>query len=352
MPPDLPTPTPDIRAPIKIFPTIRATAVLGLFELVESTKQLDFIFRKSGINPRQVRDRQQEIPLSNFLLLLANAAQSTNDGAFGLHLGLRSQLPDLGLLGYIMLNSPNVYEALRQMTRYYNYHQRGAEISLEPSGDTVHLVYGLSSQTEHLGRREDAEMSLASYFSFVKDLVGMPTFPAEVLFEHPEPPYSGEHIRLFRCPVRFCRPENALIYKKTSLFRPVARADHELLKVLLDYMAQLVSERPRDEDMVGHVQYHVARMLRNGNLDFDRLTTVLGVSSRTLRRRLALEGTSFRELVTRTRLELARDYLTHPSMTVTEVAYLLGYASSSAFSRALRKLTGMTPREFRQKFDH
>lgn len=348
----MPTPTPDIRVPIKIFPTIRATAVLGLFELVESTKQLDFIFRKSGVNPRQVRDRQQEIPLSSFLLILANAAQSTDDGALGLHLGLKSQLPDLGLLGYIMLNAPNVYEALRQMVRNYNYHQRGAELTLEPSGDTVRLVYGLSSRTEHLGRREDAEMSLASYFSFIKDMVGMPTFPAEVHFEHPEPPYSGEHMRLFRCPVWFCRPENALVYKKTSLFRPVARADNELFKVLLDYMARLASERPREEDLVGHVQFHLAKMLRNGSLDFERLASILGVSSRTLRRKLAREGVRFHELVGRTRLELARDYLIQPSMTVTEVAYLLGYTSPSSFSRALRRQTNMTPSAFRRKFNH
>ena len=333
---------------VRTFPMIRAGAACGLIDFIARPELTEEIVQRSGIALNVILDRNKELPLSQFMQLLNIAAEVTDNPYLGLHLGLRSELPQLGILGYVMLNAHTILAALNRLEKYYNFHQQGTEIRISSDRENTRLIYGVTASGTP-DRRQDAEMSIASFFSFVNALAGTRTTPRAVHFTHPEPEKSTEHHRLFRCPVWFDQPENCLVYSNDTLLKPVADADKELLHVLEDYLERIVAELPSEDDLPGLVAYHISAILRGGTPSAELVAERMGLSSRTLRRHLAEENTSFREIVQGTREKAARDYLEHTTLPITEIAFLLGYSGLSAFNHAFHCWTQKSPREFRKE---
>ncbi len=331
---------------MRTFPMIRGAAATGLSRLLSKDLAED-IFRKLNLSPQMVEDRNREIPLSQFIELLNYVVEATGNDALGLQLGARSTLEQLGLLGYIMRNSTTLVAALRRLERFYNFHQQGAHIFLKTEVEHIMLGYGITA-SDIPSRRQDAEMSIASCFAFVNTLADTPVYPRQVWFEHAEPESSTAHHRLFRCPVLFDQSANALLYRHDNLLRPVLGADQGLLLILEDYMGRILTELPKDNDLPGIVEYHVSNMLRGGTPDMRTISRLLGMSQRTLRRRLEEYNLSFRDIVGNTRMRMAMEYLRETRLPITEVAFLLGYASPSAFTHAFQRWTGDNPYTYRK----
>ncbi|MFW5490204.1 MAG: AraC family transcriptional regulator [Desulfovibrio sp.] len=345
--------TPDARAArhlnasgMRTFPMIRGAAAAGLTRLLgrDSTEE---VLRKLGLPLKMVEDRHQEIPLSLFLELLNHVVEVTGNDALGLQLGVRSTLDQLGLLGYIMRNSTTLVAALRRLERFYNFHQQGARIFLKTEPEHILLGYGIvASNTPN--HRQDVEMTIASCFAFVNQLVDDSVYPKQVWFEHAEPESSTAQHRLFRCPVLFNQPLNALLYRHDTFLRPVPGADQRLLLILEDYMGRILTELPDDRDLPGIVEYHVSNMLRGGSPDMASVARLLGMSQRTLCRRLEEYNFSFRDIVANTRMRIAMEYLRESKLPITEIALLLGYSGPSSFIHAFQRWTGDTPNAYRK----
>jgi AraC-like DNA-binding protein len=300
-----------------------------------------------NLDPSTLNDPDNRIPFAHLVALYEQAARLTGDDAFGLHIGERVDPKLFDVLGYMVVNSSTLGEALDRLVRYHAIWSEGAIFSLEISKSRVRLGYEYAEEQSD-ACRHDCEMTLSIAVSFSRRVTGVDWTPHEVSFRHSKPKSVIEHQRIFRAPVRFNRPANELIFDSSLLALPVMKADPGLCEILDRQAEALLAKLPRQDGLINHVRQLLTEALNGGDPRLETISQKLGISVRTLQRKLREEGTSHQDLLDEMRSDLSRRYLREPELAICEVAYLLGFSEPSAFHRAFRRWTGLTPKEFRR----
>ncbi|SDT87271.1 transcriptional regulator, AraC family [Verrucomicrobium sp. GAS474] len=158
---------------------------------------------------------------------------------------------------------------------------------------------------------------------------------------------GGGHEAHYGCPVRWGARRNLLVFRAADLDLPFATYNAELLAMLGPQLEAELARRKSVRTVSEKVKWVVARSLEKGRVDMADIAREIGLGSRTLQRRIAEEGTTFRRLVDETRRELARRYLGQPSLALGEAAFLLGYEDPNSFFRAFSRWEGRTPGDWR-----
>lgn len=151
----------------------------------------------------------------------------------------------------------------------------------------------------------------------------------------------------FGCSVRIGTTSNRLTLNRSDLDRPFVSYNEELLEILTPALDQSLDEQQRGRSIARIVKWIMKRTLTGGRPDIHAVAKELGMSERTLQRRLAEENTNFKLLLTQARHEQAREYLADPSLDIKEVAFLIGYEDQNSFYRAFRLWEGVTPANWR-----
>lgn len=173
---------------------------------------------------------------------------------------------------------------------------------------------------------------------------GMEQFIAPTRVELKRPPEeTGAHHRYFRAPVKFRAKRNALIFDMADLERPFATYNAELLQMLQQHLDRREQQAQVEVSILDRVKWILRRTLAGGQSDVNLVAQELGMSVRTLQRRIVNEGKTFRELLVHVRQELVREYLSQPGIQIDEIAFLLGYKDVASFYRAFRAWEGTTP---------
>jgi AraC-like DNA-binding protein len=204
----------------------------------------------------------------------------------------------------------------------------------------------IGSTPLHPGR---AEFALAAALKLARDSTGHQIIPQQVSFAHPAPPDASEHRRFFRGPVRFGAGSTAMILSASDAARPMLGADEALSSVVRRRLEKALVERDlRDAGpFSGRVRRLMVEQLGGTTLTPSTVARALAVSGRTLSRRLADEGTSFRGILDDVRREFACALLQDRSLSVGDIAFFLQYSEPAAFHRAFRRWTGQAPGDFR-----
>jgi AraC-like DNA-binding protein len=162
---------------------------------------------------------------------------------------------------------------------------------------------------------------------------------------------SAEHREMyeaaFGCPVKFKAKRDAIIFRSTDLDLPFVGYNAELLEMLTPLLDQQLAQHKRKQSCTQQVKWVLKRLLGGPRPEISEVAKELGMSSRTLQRRITDEGSSYRQLLNDARQELARFYLREPSLSVSEIAYLLSYEDPSSFFRAFHEWEGTTPGEWK-----
>ncbi|CQR56019.1 AraC family transcriptional regulator [Paenibacillus riograndensis] len=153
----------------------------------------------------------------------------------------------------------------------------------------------------------------------------------------------------FGCPVRMGAPCNRLTLHRKDLDRPFVSYNEELLEILTPALDRSLGEQQRNRSISGMVKWIMKRSLTGGRPDIQAVAKELGISDRTLQRRLSDENTTFKHLLTQARHEQALEYLADSSLDIKEVAFMIGYADQNSFYRAFRLWEGDTPSNWRVK---
>jgi AraC-like DNA-binding protein len=154
--------------------------------------------------------------------------------------------------------------------------------------------------------------------------------------------------RFFGCKVRYGERRARIVLKAKDLAIPIPTADHRLLKILRQLAEAMLSESGHTGDgLVPKVERLVVDLLPRGMARAKVIATELGMSDRTLSRRLAGEGTSFDEILDRLRHDLAQRYITASNLSLGQIAFNLGYANQPAFTTAFKRWSGKSPSELR-----
>ena len=306
------------------------------------------LYEAIKLNPDVMTDPDQRIPFAQVVQLYERAAELTGDDAFGLHVGEAVDPKAFDVLGYAVINSPTLGEALDRMVRYNFIWTNGSWFSVDAGARLTRIVYDYLDDSIK-DRRHDSEMTLAAIATLGRIVTNANLSPVRVAFQHNRPGDTREHERIFQCPVEFDADKNQYFLDSTALALPIVRADPGLCAVLDRHAAELIAKYPRAVMLPDRVRTLIKNQLSGGNAAVDRIAEHLGMSSRTLQRKLQASGTSHQGLLDEMRHELALRYLQEPEMAVCEVAYLLGFSESSAFHRAFKRWTGTTPNEFRRR---
>lgn len=306
------------------------------------------LYEATDLNPDVLADPDRRIPFSTIVSLYEKAAVLTGDDAFGLHVGVNVDPKAFDVLGYSVINSPTFGAGLDRMVRYNSLWTSGSSFAVEVSEPNTRIVYKYEDPAL-IQHRHDAEMTFAAIVTLGRTITDADWSPLSVAFQHRQPSDTTEHSRIFRCKLTFGAPVNEFIFDSAKLALPLVKADPSLCAVLDRHAKELLTTYPRQDTLVDRIRKLIRDELNGGDASLDRLAAKLGMSGRTLQRKLREHGTSHQELLDELRIALAMRYLREPEMAICEVAYLLGFSESSAFHRAFKRWTGMTPSEFRRR---
>ena len=276
--------------------------------------------------------------------LLNLCAARTRCEHFGLLLGQRGRFSHFGLVGFLVQHSPDVGTALRNFERYFHLHVRRGAPSLSVRGDVAFLGYDVDARGgEGRDLIEDAAMAIAC--NIMRSLCGADWAPAEVRLAHRKPRDARPFSRFFRCPLRFDAIETGFAFPSDVLNRPLPEADADLRRLLQRQVDAL--DRGGDASFPDRVRGVLRTAILTGHGTVEDLATMFSLHSRTMHRRLAEFGVTFKALADETRFEIARRMLEDSAMTIRQIAEALDYADASAFTRAFRRWTKSTPAVWR-----
>jgi AraC-like DNA-binding protein len=314
-------------------------------------------FQRLGLDPDKVLERVQlsraeladpagELTLQQYCRMFEVAAELSRCSTLGLEFGAAFLPQHLGYLGYLAVTAPTLGHSLRCLADELPFHQQGTFIGIDPFGSTrLAVSYGIAD-TSVQEKQQDAELSLAVLLNLLRQALGPLWSPCEVHFSHRRSGSSLPHQRVFGAVVRFGEEANRIVFARSLLEAPMARRDDALHGLLAAEIARQKSAQRYDPDIVATVRYQIERLLPAGVCDLDAVAEACNLPCWSLKRKLHTRGLTFQDLVLAVRRELAPAYLIDRRMPATEVALCLGYSELSAFSRAFRQWTGLTPREF------
>ena len=334
-----PTPTP---------PGVIASAATGIVKFIEAHGgDIDRIFGSVGIVPDMAGSPTLRLELKSYCRLFEVASSVTKCDNLGLWFGNQFQPRDLGLWGYSAISAPTLCGALSNLVQLFHYHQESSRMSLTRGADgLMHLEYQIEAP-DIVERRQDAELSLGMFLNVFRDCLGQQWVPEEVHFEHPRPLDSHEHEKAFGAPVYFSLPRNALLFRQEILSEPMPHSDTKLMAMMQTCLKRLAAEQSRFASIIDRIKAVVRAKLPDGYPALEQIAQTLRITPLAIQRELASEGLMYKELVEVIRREMAIAYMKQRHLPLSEIALLLGYSELSAFSRAVHRWTGQSPRAYR-----
>ena len=310
------------------------------------------VLREAGISER---DLAASGPLNHRISavgqsrLLDCAAEAIEDTAFGLHLAEQADPRDAGIFFYVASAAENLGEALALLARYSRIANEAVRVNLTATPEGLVVEIGFVGLPRPLGR-QGAEFLMAVIVRALRELVGRNIRPIRVAFAHARNADLPEFARFFGCPVEFGRAadegvaSDLLEFSNAAVAAPLLTADPKLLKALEPFCDMAAKERRTASDTLrAAVEKEAEKLLPHGKAQKQTVAKALGMSVRTFSRRLAVEGTTYEEVVDELRRSLALQYLKEPGMSLSEIAWLLGYEGSTSFNHAFRRWTGRSP---------
>ncbi len=289
------------------------------------------------------RDPNARLPAIATARLWRRASARAADPAFGLFASRFVRPTTFHALGYAVFASTTLRDALHRLLRYSHLVSDAGELELETSRSKARLKFVIRPGDVPSAEALDGVMSLI--VRTCRTLTDRSFSLLAVEQRRPEPLDPGPYDRFFRCPVSFGTRFDALTFDAEVLDRRLPTANPELARHNDDLVRRYLADM-REGTIVDRVRRALAEHL-SGDASPVKLATALGMSSRSLQRRLKEHGTSYAQVLRDTRRELAASYLREQHCSITEIAFLLGFEDASAFARAFRSWTGVSPSEFR-----
>lgn len=322
---------------------------------IRITRFLPAWFEETGISPTEIL-RQARLPQNLFQqdrivvstaqwFALWHALEEINDDpALGLKLGSNIQLELANPLSITALSAHSFYEALTKMARYKRlFCSEDIRIVEQDEGWSIEAVW-IATQEPAPALLIDS--MFASFIDLGRRGTGRELYPEHVLFRRKAQPRAMYEAH-FRCPVEFDAGCNRVIYSHEAITQPFRTYNPDLLALLEPQLEAALRDNLRPQTLLEQVKALLQSRLAGQAPAMPEIARELNMSARTLQRRLAAEGAGFQQLLDAVRREMARQYLTVPSLDLNEIAYLLGYEEASSFHRAFHQWEGTSPGQWR-----
>jgi AraC-like DNA-binding protein len=329
---------------------VRALLIVRSFERLENPALcVEEVCEAVGLSPTTLHDPAARVPRRVLDDLYDEAARRTGDPDIGLHVSELAQPELYGALGYAVLSSPNMRAAFEQLQAYAAAVLEGEGLELHAAGDTARFVYRVLDGDAPSRHRVEGFLGVVFRFSF--HALAAPSYrPWEVRFRHPMPVTGArEHERIFGAPVRFEQADNEAVFAADLLDQPFPRHEPTLHEVAQQSLRVLSDLHRTRETVAGRVRELLLARATAGRLHSESIARELGMSARTLQRRLSQEHSSLSQIADELRHSLAPRYLESEGASIPEISERLGFESVSSFYRAFGRWTGVTPAAWRRR---
>ena len=310
------------------------------------------VMKKRGVDPRMLqflehRDPDARILATTALDLLRASIQLTNDQAFGLHATLETSPGDYGDMEYAAGSCATVADALDFLCRYYFVLDSSCTLLWRRRGGRVDLIF---RQPRQLFCRAAVDFTLGmAYLAYIR-WVGEEPRDYEVHFPYPRPEDLEPYYSVFgtKTHFRFDASCTKVVFGKESLERTLRYSDPKLHTILASTLQHRYAVQGLEPSFADTVRRLLFEQLPHGTTSIEQISTRMGMSQRSLNRRLGEAGTTFRRLLSDIRCARAAHYLLLEHYTVAEISQRLGYSEPSAFHRAFRQWFGCAPTTYRE----
>jgi len=310
--------------------------------------ELEPLLKKAGLTKQQIEDLGTRLSVQRQINFLNFTASALQDEFLGFHLAQPPDLRELGLLYYVPASSEILGEALRRVTRYSSMANESLSLKyLE--GKDIRIAFSYVGVARHLDRHQ-VEFCLTALIRLCRKLTGYRVEPSRVRLIHRCARNFSEFAAFLGGDIEFGATVDEVSFAAPTSHIPVVSADPYLNKLLIANCEEALSHRPtKPGPFRSAVENAIAQLLPHGNARASEIARHVGLSQRTFARRLTSESLTFSEVLNSLRCDLATQYLADHALSISQIAWLLGYQEVSAFTNAFKRWTGKTPREARSQ---
>ncbi|HPA52630.1 MAG TPA: AraC family transcriptional regulator ligand-binding domain-containing protein [Thermoanaerobaculia bacterium] len=328
--------------------SVLAALTRGLLDAARAIgRDPDALAAAAGLDPAWLAGPDQRVPLANHFRLWVELSRRPDGLALGEALGLSG----LGVVGYAMQHGATVGEALEWQQRYGAVVHPDVNPRLERRREVAgeRLVFVQVVPAPFVELREPVDAQAAAIVTALAGLAGRALRARWVAFPRARPADAERHESWFSCPVAWGAPALEVAFEAAVLDLPLPRSDARLFGYLARRAESLHAALPAATSFAERARREIGDALARGEPRAAEVARRLAVSERTLSRRIAEEGTGFAQLVDAARRERALLLLEDPSLSASEIAFLLGYAEPAVFFRVFKRWTGETPGGWRRR---
>lgn len=328
-------------------PTVAASYVRALLEVaVSKGAPREALLTRSRIDARTLEDPDNRVPIEKFAALMRIGKELSGDAALALHFGEMFDCSELSIVTMMGQGCESVADAFELQNRLSRLI---IEVDVRGGGDRFTLLHDkggvwLVDNRENPNNFPEITESGFARMACTTRAMGVVDLMKAVHVTHAEPTYSAEYDRIFQTPVTFSSDKNAILLSNADwLTRKLELQPRYVFDVLNERAEALLRRLDDSKSFRGRVEALLTPILPTGDVGMARIAGELGVSPRTLSRRLRAEGVTFEKVLDELRHKLAIGYLSDRRVSVNEAASLVGYSEHAAFSRAFKRWTGSLP---------
>ncbi len=304
------------------------------------------LFEQAGIDLAAIDNTSARFPAHNMQRLWRLVLDKTGDPCFGIAVGERIQPGAIHGVGFAWLASDTLHDALTRLIRYQRVLSTVAKFRLEEEDGVIRLVLNTRQINIDI-ENATLEMGMALIVRMCRLASATELSPMRVTLRRIKPECENKIATFFQSPIQYEAEDNSLYFSKESLLVSLPNANPELARandqVVIDYLDRF------DRSQISmQVRARIIEALPSGTPVQMEIAKSLNLSLRNLQRKLQVENTNYKTLLDDTRKELATNYMRETHRSIGEITYLLGFAETSNFTRAFRRWTGKSPKEYRQ----
>lgn len=326
-------------------PLVPMTSVMWVRNLVDALTACGLdgnrLAVQAGIKQETLEIIESGVWVKEIVRLWELAVAATGNEAIGLLAAQTFRPSSVGVLGYSMMSSPNLFEALQRGVRYSGSVTTATTASLTRIDDGYRFAFHIMTGVIDV-QRQNHEYVVSSFLQFFRWIAGRDLRPIRVEFMHPKPSEIAAYQNFFDCPLAFGTAHSALVFSERDIARRLLTSN-PLLTEILDHAAEQRTQEMGKAQTTQRVRQLIVLALPQGEPTREGIANVMGVSSRTLQRRLQDENRSFHQVLEDVRRDLAERYLAKPDISMADVAGLLGFSDQSSFTRAAHRWFDASP---------
>ncbi len=325
--------------------------VASLANVLQAAESLgadrDELLKKAAIDRASLSQPDNRVAVDQLFRLYETAERATDNPDIGLYSGRVAYISGLNLQLYMLSICDSFRDYLNLMPSVLKLRGDIGAVKMERDGVYIimewHPLLPATAASRYL-----SDTVLAASATMVNTICIKPIDIVKACFSYPEPRDLTMLVSVFGENISFNQPISCLFFHRASLNHKVARLDYELSEQFTYPMRKLFDGGDPADNFVIDLRQSIIRLLPTGDISIDTAAAELNVSRRTLQRRLSDRDTQFLQVLQQVRFELAVRYLSDSRLSITEIAFLLGYTDQGSFSGAFKSWQGVSPREYRQ----